>query len=84
MDWTPGPVGPDGQPSTLVGLTEDRACRRAMAPLWKSMLSRSSPLYRESLFSFSLWECRVKECELAFLRKQFQKEKKGVQRQMEK
>lgn len=30
-----------------------------MAPLWKAMLSKSSPLYRDSLFSFSRWEWRA-------------------------
>lgn len=40
-----------------------------MAPLWKVMLSRSSPLYRDSLFSFSLWEWRAQERELQLLRR---------------
>lgn len=48
------------------------------------MLSKSSPLYRESLFSFSLWECRVQERELAFLRKQLERERRSLQRQTEK
>ncbi|KAI1891487.1 hypothetical protein AGOR_G00144320 [Albula goreensis] len=66
------------------GRVEGKARFGAMAPLWKSMLSKSSPLYRESLFSYSLWECRAQERELAFLRKQLERERRALQRQTEK
>lgn len=61
-----------------------QAGRGAMAPLWRSMLSKSSPLYRESLFSFSLWEWQVQKRELAILKKQTEREKRMLHRQMEK
>ncbi|CAB1323888.1 unnamed protein product, partial [Coregonus sp. 'balchen'] len=57
---------------------------RPMAPLWKAMLSKSSPLYRDSLFSFSLWESRVQERELALYRKHTERERRALHRQMEK
>lgn len=57
---------------------------RPMAPLWKTMLSKSSPLYRDSLFSFSLWESRAQERELALYRKHTDRERKALHRQMEK
>ena len=57
---------------------------RPMAPLWKAMLSKSSPLYRDSLFSFSLWESRAQERELALYRKNTDRERKALHRQMEK
>ncbi|KAG2461578.1 MYOME protein, partial [Polypterus senegalus] len=56
----------------------------SMAPLWKSMLSKSSPLYRESLFSFSLWEFRTQERELALVRKQLEWERRALQKELEK
>lgn len=55
-----------------------------MAPLWRCMLSKSSPLYRDSLFSFSLWEWRAQERELTLLRKQTERERRALQRQIEK
>ncbi|KAI4878268.1 hypothetical protein NFI96_011785, partial [Prochilodus magdalenae] len=58
--------------------------RLAMAPLWRCMLSKSSPLYRDSLFSFSLWEWRAQERELTLLRKQTDRERRALQRQIEK
>ncbi|XP_051951661.1 myomegalin-like isoform X4 [Xyrauchen texanus] len=58
--------------------------RGAMAPLWRSMLSKSSPLYRDSLFSFSLWELQVQKRELAILKKQTEREKKALHRELEK
>uniref|UniRef100_A0AAY5KHB9 Phosphodiesterase 4D interacting protein n=1 Tax=Esox lucius TaxID=8010 RepID=A0AAY5KHB9_ESOLU len=55
-----------------------------MAPLWKAMLSKSSPLYRDSLFSFSLWESRVQERELVLYRKHTERERKTMHRELEK
>ncbi|TRZ02419.1 hypothetical protein DNTS_034473 [Danionella cerebrum] len=54
-----------------------------MAPLWRSMLSKSSPLYRDSLFSFSLWEWQVQKRELAILKKQTERERRTFLRQIE-
>ncbi|GAA6105094.1 myomegalin isoform X2 [Tachysurus ichikawai] len=58
--------------------------RGAMAPLWRSMLSKSSPLYRNSLFSFSLWESRVQERELVLLRGQVERERRALQLHIQK
>ncbi|XP_077076922.1 myomegalin isoform X10 [Siphateles boraxobius] len=55
-----------------------------MAPLWRNMLSKSSPLYRNSLFSFSLWEWQVQKRELAILKKQAERERRTLHRQIEK
>ncbi|RXN16831.1 myomegalin-like isoform X7 [Labeo rohita] len=66
------------------GSIKAQAGRGAMAPLWKSMLSKSSPLYRDSLFSFSLWEWQVQKRELAILKKQTEREKRMLHRQLEK
>uniref|UniRef100_UPI00403ACBF0 myomegalin isoform 16 n=1 Tax=Danio rerio TaxID=7955 RepID=UPI00403ACBF0 len=55
-----------------------------MAPLWRSMLSKSSPLYRDSLFSFSLWEWQVQKRELAILTKQTERERRTLHSQIEK
>lgn len=44
-----------------------------MAPLWKTMLSKSSPLYRDALFSFSLWEWKANERERRALLTQLHK-----------
>lgn len=60
------------------------AGRGAMAPLWKNMLSKSSPLYRDSLFSFSLWEWQVQKRELAIVKKQTERERRTLHRQIEK
>ncbi|KAK3516747.1 hypothetical protein QTP70_022538, partial [Hemibagrus guttatus] len=58
--------------------------RGAMAPLWRSMLSKSSALYRNSLFSFSLWESRVQERELVLLRGQVERERRALQLHVQK
>lgn len=55
-----------------------------IAPLWKAMLSKRSPLYRDSLFSFSLWESRAQERELALYRKHTEIERRALHRQLEK
>lgn len=55
-----------------------------VVPLWRSMLSYSSPLYRNSLFSFSFWEKQVRERELVLLRKQMERERRVLQPQIEK
>jgi len=66
------------------GSIRGQAGRGAMAPLWKNMLSKSSPLYRDSLFSFSLWEWQVMKRELAILKKQAERERRTLHRQIEK
>lgn len=48
------------------------------------MLSKSSPLYREALFSFSLWENRAQERELTLLKTHADRERKALHRQLEK
>ena len=58
--------------------------RRHMAPLWKSMLSKSSPLYRDSLYSFSLWEWKAQERELALLKKHSDRERRTALTQLDK
>ncbi|KAG7231431.1 hypothetical protein INR49_011941, partial [Caranx melampygus] len=55
-----------------------------MAPLWKAMLSKSSPLYRDSLFSFSLWEWKAQERELLLLRKHTDRERRALLAQLDK
>ncbi|KAK1896286.1 Myomegalin [Dissostichus eleginoides] len=55
-----------------------------MAPLWKAMLSKSSPLYRDSLFSFSLWEWKAQERELLLLKKLTDRERRALLAQLEK
>ncbi|XP_049910332.1 myomegalin-like isoform X5 [Epinephelus moara] len=55
-----------------------------MAPLWKAMLSKSSPLYRDSLFSFSLWEWKAQERELLLLKKLTDRERRALLTQLEK
>ncbi|XP_056459300.1 myomegalin [Gadus chalcogrammus] len=55
-----------------------------MAPLWKSMLSQSSPLYRASLYSFSLWEWRAQERELALLKRHSDRERTSALTQLDK
>lgn len=55
-----------------------------MAPLWKAMLSKSSPLYRDSLFSFSLWEWKAQERELLLLRKHTDRERRAMLAQLDK
>lgn len=80
----PGP----GDHGHVVSRTQGCAGRQlgqgTMAPLWRSMLSKSSPLYRNSLFSFSLWERRVQERELVLLRKQVERERRAQQQHIEK
>ncbi|MBN3312100.1 MYOME protein, partial [Atractosteus spatula] len=66
------------------GTLSVRGTEELMAPLWKLMLSKSNPLYRESLFSFSLWECRAQERELLFLRKQAERERRALHRELDK
>lgn len=46
-----------------------------MAPLWLAMLSKNSPIYRESLFSFSMSSARNLEKDMTVLRKQMEKER---------
>ncbi|MEQ2208284.1 hypothetical protein XENOCAPTIV_014976 [Xenoophorus captivus] len=55
-----------------------------MAPLWKTMLSRSSPLYRDALFSFSLWEWKAQERELLLLKKHTDQERRAMLTQLDK
>lgn len=55
-----------------------------MAPLWKTMLSKSSPLYRDALFSFSLWEWKAQERELLLLRKHTDRERRAMLTQLDK
>jgi len=55
-----------------------------MAPLWKVMLSKSSPLYRDSLFSFSLWEWKAQGRELLLLKKLPDRERRALLAQLEK
>ncbi|XP_030289747.1 myomegalin-like isoform X4 [Sparus aurata] len=55
-----------------------------MAPLWKAMLSKSSPLYRDSLFSFSLWEWKAQERELLLLRKLADRDRRALLAQLDK
>ncbi len=55
-----------------------------MAPLWKAMLSKSSPLYRDSLFSFTLWEWKAQERELLLLKKLTDRERRALLAQLEK
>lgn len=55
-----------------------------MAPLWKAMLSKSSPLYRDSLFSFSMWELKAQERELLLLKKLTDREKRTLLAQLDK
>ncbi|XP_078114414.1 myomegalin isoform X9 [Sander vitreus] len=55
-----------------------------MAPLWKAMLSKSSPLYRDSLFSFSLWEWKAQERELLLLKKLTDRERRALLAQLQK
>ena len=52
--------------------------------MWKGMLSKSSPLYRDSLFSFSMWECRGQERELVLLKKHMDRERRALLTQLEK
>lgn len=54
-----------------------------MAPLWKVMLSKSSPLYRDSLFSFSLWEWKAQERELLLLKKHTDRERRAMLTQLD-
>ncbi|TSN30227.1 Myomegalin [Bagarius yarrelli] len=61
-----------------------RTDQGAMAPLWRFMVSKSSPLYRSSLFSFSLWESQVQERELVLLRRQVERERRTLQHRIEK
>ncbi|CAF96725.1 unnamed protein product [Tetraodon nigroviridis] len=49
-----------------------------MAPLWKTMLSKSSPLYRDALFSFSLWEWKAQEREVLLLKKAGERERRAL------
>lgn len=53
-----------------------------MAPLWKAMLSRSCPLYRDSLFSFSLWEWQAQERELLLLRRLGERDRRALLAQL--
>lgn len=39
-----------------------------MAPLWKSMVSKNSPMYKESLWSFSLSRGQTREAALLRMR----------------
>lgn len=55
-----------------------------MAPLWKTMLSKSSPLYRDALFSFSLWEWRAQEREVLLLKKSNERERRALLSQLHK
>lgn len=70
----------DGGPA----VSRTQTGRGAMTPLWRSMLSKSSPLYRNSLFSFSLWESRVQERELTLLRAQVERERRALQHHVQK
>lgn len=55
-----------------------------MAPLWKTMLSKSSPLYRDALFSFSLWEWKAQEREVLLLKKAGERETRALLTQIHK
>ena len=76
-----GPVAQQGGGGQRAAQT---APRRHMAPLWKSMLSQSSPLYRASLYSFSLWEWRAQERELALLKRHSDRERTSALTQLDK
>ncbi|TKS75200.1 Myomegalin Cardiomyopathy-associated protein 2 [Collichthys lucidus] len=48
-----------------------------------AMLSKSSPLYRDSLFSFSLWEWKAQERELLLLKKLTDRERRALLAQLD-
>lgn len=51
-----------------------------MAPLWKSMVSKNSPMYRESLWSSSL--SREQTREAALLRMRLERDREVLLRQL--
>lgn len=51
-----------------------------MAPLWKSMVSKSSSIYRESLWSFSAGRGQAREA--AFFRMQWERDRKFMLHQL--
>lgn len=64
--------------------SDEEGAKLLMAPLWKTMLSKSSPLYRDALFSFSLWEWKAQEREVLLLKKAGERERKAMLTQIHK